>query len=486
MHISIKMKHKKEKMENINVKRSFFFRKFERVMILVFLLSFASCQLTKKYTKPEIDIADLYRVEQITNDTTTIADIPWREYFTDVNLVALIEEGIINNADMQIAETNILQAEANLRMARFAFFPTLGLAGQITNTTIGNDGKALNNNTSNISLGITSSWEIDVWGKLNRQSKSKYALFLKSYAYKNLVQTSLIANIATSYYSLLALDEQLQITIETIKLLEENVITMEALKDAGIQNAAAVEQSKALMINTKLSIFNLETAIHQMENSICILIGQKAGKITRSSIEQQSIPKYLQYGVPAQLLSKRPDVQQAELDFRSAFELTAAAQANFYPSITLNSGSMFGFAASGFTNLFSLESLMANIIAGLTQPIFNRGQLKANLKISQAQQDAALIIFKNTVLQAGQEVSDILFAYASSVKKNDLRLEQIESTQKAVEFTKELLTAGTANYTEVLNAEQNYLSAQLSQVSDKLEQLQCTVNLYRALGGGVE
>ena len=452
-------------------------------VILVFGLS--SCQVLNRYQTPEIKTEGLYR-DSPSSDTTTIADIPWKEYFTDSHLIALIEEGLEKNADLQMAVSSIRQAEANLTMARASYFPTVSLVGQITNTTTSDANKTLGYNSSSPALGIAASWELDIWGKLNRQSRSQYALFLKSHTYRNLVQSSLIATIATSYYSLLALDEQLRITTETVGLLEENVETMEALKTAGIQNAAAVEQSKALMLSTTLSIYDLESSIQQMENSISVLLGREPGAIERSAFDAQTVPGRLETGIPAQLLAKRPDVQQAELDFRSAFELTNAAQASFYPSVTLNSGSMIGFASSGFTNFFSLENLMANVIGGLTQPIFNRGQLTGNLKIAKAQQESALIAFKNTVLRAGQEVSDILFSYQSSVKKNDLREEQINATQKAVEYTQELLKADEANYTEVLTAEQNYLSAQLSQVGDKLEQLQYSVNLYRALGGGAE
>jgi NodT family efflux transporter outer membrane factor (OMF) lipoprotein len=373
-------------------------------------------------------------------------------------------------------------------MARSAYFPTVALTGQVTNTTTSSADKTLGYNSQNVSLGIAASWELDIWGKLNRQSRSKYALFLQSHSYRNLIQSSLIANIATSYYSLLALDEQLGITTETVRLLEENVETMMALKEAGMQNVneAAVEQSRALMLRTKLSIYDLESAIHQMENAISVMLGRESGTIERSSFEAQTVPTKLSTGVPAQLLARRPDVMQAELDFRSAFELTNAAQASFYPSITLNAGSMIGFVAPGFSNFFSSENLLANVIGGITQPIFNRGQLKGNLKIAEARQEAALITFENTVLRAGQEVSDILFSYESSVRKNSIRQEQVNSSQNAVEYTKELLIAGEANYTEVLTAEQNFLSAQLGEVTDKLEQLQYSVNLYRALGGGAE
>ncbi|MEA4915981.1 TolC family protein [Proteiniphilum sp.] len=455
--------------------------------IIFLFLGLSSCQVLNRYQTPEIDTSGLYR-ESHSDDTTTIADIPWREYFTDEYLIGLIEEGLQNNADLQVAVTGIRQAEAILNMARAAYFPTVSLTGQVTNTTRSDANKTLGYNSNNVTLGIAASWELDLWGKLNRQSKSKYALFLKSHSYRNLIQSSLIANIATSYYSLLALDEQLRITTETVKILEKNVETMMSLKEAWIQNVneAAVEQSRALMLRTKLSTYDLESAIRQLENGISVMLGRKPGTIERSSFNAQTVPVKLETGVPAQLLARRPDVMQAEMDFRSAFELTNAAQASFYPSVTLNAGSMIGLAAPGFTGFFSRENLLANVIGGLTQPIFNRGQLKGNLKIAKAQQEAALISFRNSVLRAGQEISDILFSYESSIRKNSIRQEQIISTQKAVEYTKELLIANEANYTEVLMAEQNYLSAQLSEVSDKLEQLQYSVNLYRALGGGAE
>ncbi|WP_294079421.1 efflux transporter outer membrane subunit [Proteiniphilum sp. UBA5384] len=459
--------------------------------IVLLFLGLSSCQVMNRYQTPEIDTSNLYRnnhSDSYSGDTTTIADIPWREYFTDTYLVGLIEEALEHNADLQVAVTTIRQAEASLNMARASYFPTVALTGQVTNTTTSNADKTLGYNSQNVSLGIAASWELDIWGKLNRQSRSKYALFLQSHSYRNLIQSSLIANIATSYYSLLALDEQLRITTETVGLLDENVETMMALKEAGMQNVneAAVEQSRALMLRTKLGIYDLESAIHQLENSISVMLGREPGTIERSAFEAQTVPAKLTTGIPAQLLARRPDVIQAELDFRSAFELTNAAQASFYPSVTLNAGSMIGFASSGFSHFFNSENLLANVIGGITQPIFNRGQLKGNLKIAKAQQEAALITFRNTLLRAGQEVSDILYSYESSVKKNSVRQEQVNSSQNAVEYTKELLIAGEANYTEVLTAEQNFLSAQLGEVTDKLEQLQYSVNLYRALGGGAE
>ncbi|MDR2954709.1 MAG: efflux transporter outer membrane subunit [Prevotella sp.] len=455
---------------------------------LIALIGLSSCQVTNKYKTPETNTEDLYG-EMTSTDTTTIANIPWKEYFADPYLVALVEEGIAKNFDLQIAYTRIQQAEASLSMAKAAYFPDVSLVGQ-ANHSRNSDGARgkdmLGYQSTNYSLGISASWELDIWGKLNRQSKAKYAQFLNSHAYKNLIQTSLVSNIATSYYSLLALDEKLAITEETVKLLEENVQTMEDLKDAGLQNGAAVEQSKTLLYSTQASIPDLESQIRQLENSISTMLGRKPGHITRSTIYDQQYPDQLEYGIPTQMLAKRPDVQQAELSFRSAFELKNAAQANFYPSITLSSGSI-GFGTNNtLSNFFKPENIFASIIGGLTQPIFAKKQLTGNLEIAKAQQQEALLIFEQTVLQAGQEVTDILFYYESSLKKNDTREKQIETCRNSVYFTQELLKAGDANYTEVLTAEQNLLSALLSKVNDRLEQLQSTVDLYRALGGGVE
>lgn len=461
---------------------------------LIASMGLPSCQLVNKYHTPEYDDQKLYRDATLT-DTSTIANIPWKEYFKDPILQALIDEGLDKNFDLQIAYSRIKQAEANLTMAHLAYFPDIALVGQVNQTRLSNanpitgqprERNSLAYHKEVYSLGIAASWEADIWGKINRQSRATYAQFLGSKAYRDLIQTSLIANIATSYYSLMALDDQLRITKETIVLLKESASTMQALKEAGMLNGAAVEQSLALLYGTEVNVPDLESQIKQIENSICTMLGRKPGSITRAALKDQSVPSELDYGIPMQMLARRPDVRQAELGFRSAFELTNVARASFYPSITLSTGSMIGYSGLSLAQFFKPENLIANILGGITQPIFARGQLVGQLKIRKAQQEEALLTFQKTVLGAGQEVSDILFKYYSSLSKNDNRQKQVNSLSTSVYFTQELLKAGEANYTEVLNSEQNLLQAQLGQVKDKLEQLQATVNLYRALGGGLK
>lgn len=472
----------------IHKKKKYGMKKAHILVIIIAVLALSSCQSYKNFSAPpEIDTKGIVRGISNNGDTITIADIPWKEYFTDPDLQVLIAEGLQQNIDLQIALSRIKQAEASLSISDGNRLPDVsaGFSVDHTRTSSGDNGRDILGYVSNSNkLGFSASWEIDLWGKLASRTKAEYARYLNSFEYKNLVQTGLIANITNGYYNLLALDKQLQITQQTIVLLKESAETMLALKESGQQNAAAVEQSRALLYNTQLSVPVLESRIREQENSICILLGRKPGTIKRAILDNQKVNANLNIGIPAQLLSYRPDVKQAELDVLAAYANTDAARSSFYPSLTITSAGL-GLASGGFSDLFSPRSMAANIAAGLTQPIFNRKQLKGNLKIAEAQQDEAVLNFSNAVLLAGQEVSDILFGYESSLKKNNFRERQINSLTNAVSYSEELLIAGEAIYTEVLSAQQNLLSAQLEQVNDKLEQLVYGVNLYKALGGGV-
>ena len=463
------------------------------VVLLGVILSIGltSCGVLNKnkYKSPEVDSADMFRGENPT-DTTTIANIPWREYFSDPALQALIDEGLTNNYDLRLAYNRIQQAEAGLYIAKSAYFPTVALGAQVTHTQ-----KSISNGKERVlgynggdqwALGFVVQWEADIWGKLNSKTKAQYANLVSTHAYRNLIQTSLVANIATTYYSLLALDEQLKITLETIELLKESTATMQAMMQAGLLNRAGVKQSEALLYSTQVSVPDLQMQINQLENSLSLLLGRKPGPITRTAIDNQSVPAELQVGIPAQMLAKRPDVLQAEMGFRYAFEMKNVAQRSLYPSLTLGSSSSVGFASNTLSQFFKPTNILANIVGGLTQPIFAGNQLRGQYKIAKAQQEEALLTFEQTVLTASQEVSNIMFTYETSLRKNEDRAKQVDALSLAVGDTKQLLKAGEANYTEVLQAEQSLLQAQLGQVSDKLEQLQASVNLYRALGGGIE
>jgi len=461
---------------------------------LIIPIVLGSCQMTNKYKSPVVDSENLFRNGN-PNDTTTIAAIPWREYFNDMYLQSYIDEALQNNFDMLIAAERIKQAEAVLGMARAAYFPDIALSAQVNQDRLSNaspttglpkDKNVLGYHKEVYSLGIVASWELDIWGKMNRQSKARFADMLNSYAGRNLVQTSLISNIANTYYALVALDEQLRVTNDMIKLMEENLKTTEALKEAGMANGAAVEQTKAALYSTRASVPDLENNILQLENAMCMMLGHSPEHILRSELAQQVIPAEMSYGVPAQMLARRPDVQQAELSFRSAFELTHAARASFYPSLNLTSG-MIGFSTvNGLKSFFKPENIFASIVGGLTQPLFARKQLTTQLKVAKADQQIALLSFEKAVLEAGHEVSDILSTYDAAVRKCESRNKEVEAQEKAVSYTRKLLLAGESTYLEVLSAQQGLLQAQTSQINDRLQQLQASSDLYRALGGGTE
>jgi HAE1 family hydrophobic/amphiphilic exporter-1 len=457
------------------------------IIVGLFSLSVSSCQVFTKYTSPKVDTEALYRNET-SSDTTTIATIPWSSYFTDASLKKLIDEGLRENFDLRTAYLRIQEAEAGLQVARAAYFPTAALTGQATHarTSLQNgDTKALGYGSEQFRLGVAVQWEADIWGKLSRQKRARYAQYQNSVEYKRLIQTSLVANIASTYYTLVALDEQLRITRATIGLLEESTSSMQAMMDAGMLNAAAVEQSRALLLATQVSVPNLEQSIYKLENALSIMLGRKGSAIERQSYALWEMPTdVLPFGVPAQMLALRPDVRAAEWQFRAAFELRYAAQASLYPSLTLSSGTMLGYGSTTLSDFFKPENLFGNFIGGLTQPIFAGRALRAQVTITKAQEEEALINFSKTVLTAAGEVSNILFTYEKALEKSIYRSAQTEALKKSVDYTRELLRAGEATYIEVLTAQQNYLNVQLATVNDNLEKMQAVIDLYRALGGG--
>jgi len=451
-----------------------------------FTLSLVAC-VTKKYERPAVNSNDLYR-DKTTTDTTTIADLPWKTLFADATLQALIQQGINENLDLKQAMERIKIAEATLLQNRAALLPSLTADLSVTDAKQSRaalnfpPGININTETQTYKAQLSTSWEADIWGKLSSAKKSAYASLLQSDAAKRAVQTQLIANIANSYYNLLALDKQLSITEQTVRIRQTDVETMKSLKEGAVVNGAAVVQSEANLYAAQVTLPDLKRSIRETENALSILLGKGPGKIDRSTLDQQMAYSDLQTGVSAQLLQNRPDVQAAEFAFRSAFENKNVAKAFFYPALTLTANG--GLSSLSLKNFFD-NSIFYNLIGGITQPIFNKGQNKARLKTAEAQQQIAFYSFQQTLLTGGQEVSNALFAYQTATEKETTRTMQIASLTKAVDYTKELLRFSSAtNYTDVLTSEQSLLAAQLNSINDRLQKLQSVVNLYRALGGG--
>jgi multidrug efflux system outer membrane protein len=462
--------------------------------IIKYILSIAvlicvslSCKVTKPFKDAGTVTNGLYRGQNNT-DTATMANLPWESLFADTILNGLIKEGLNDNLNLKTAIQKIAEAQAALGQTKAAFLPSLSGNATVTRSqqSVASlnlpAGFSINAATTSYQLGVSTSWEADIWGQLSSAKKAAYANLLGSDAAKRAVQTQLIADIANNYYNLLALDKQLEITRQTVQSRIKEVETMKALKDGDVVTGAAVVQSEANRYAAEVAIPDIKRSIRETENAIDLLLGRSPGPVNRAKLEDEKPIDNLQTGIPAQLLKNRPDVQQAQFAFRAAFETTNQARTYFYPAFTIT-------ASGGFTNLtlkdFFFNSVFYNIAAGLTQPIFNQGINKARLKTAQAQQMEALNNFQQTLLVAGQEVSNALYAYQTAVEKDTTRAKQIEALVKSVDYTEQLLRYSSAtNYTDVLTSEQALLAARLSAINDRLQQLQAIVNLYRALGGG--
>ncbi len=447
----------------------------------------SSCHIYKSYDRPEdITTAGLYRDtvaggDTLVADTANFGNLPWREVFTDPKLQALIEQALTSSPDIRTAALKVKEAQAPLLASKLAFIPALTLSPQGT-VSSWDKGKA----TQTYSLPVTASWQIDLFGQLLNLKRQAQATLEQTKAYEQNTRVQLIANTANLYYTLLMLDRQLEITEGTVEILKKNTETMEAMKESGIYNTteAAVEQSRAAYAQVQASLPDIRTSIREIENSLCLLLGEPAHAIERGILEEQQLPSDFSAGIPLQLLSNRPDVKAAEQALASAYYNTNVARSNFYPRITL-SGSA-GWTNSAGAAIVNPAKLLASAVASLTQPIFQNGANIAKLKIAKAQQEEAQIQFQTTLLNAGNEVSNALGQYQACSQKVEARNMEVNSAKNAADYTKELFNLGTSTYLEVLSAQQSYLSAQLSEVSDTFSRMQAVISLYQALGGGRE
>ena len=302
---------------------------------LLLIITMSSCKLYKHYERPEIDFVDsLYNRIPTANNYESIASLTWKELFADTLLQNLIEIGLKNNTDLEIARLKVEQAEATLKTSKLALFPSVSFSAQA----------GAKNEGFNYSLAPTASWEIDAFGKLHNTKKGAEAALAATEAYQQAVQTKLIATIADAYYTLLMLDEQLEISKRTLNTWEENIRTLSALKRAGKTNEAAVLQAKANKVNVEGSILTLQKQITVQENSLSALLGLVPQKLERNELSQQVFPDTLLMGLPLSSLINRPDVRQAEYKLVEAFYATNVARSYFYPSITLNGSAGWGIA----------------------------------------------------------------------------------------------------------------------------------------------
>lgn len=456
------------------------------IFIIALSVSLQSCFVTKDYKRPEDIVTDetKFRTENIKTDTTNLAKLSWKSLFEDDILQQHIEEALENNQDIRIALQQIQAANAYFKQGKAGYYPSLDLNASYThqelapNSQFGGFFSQVDQYEMNASL----SWEADIWGKIRSNKRAFQAQYLQTQAAHKAVKTELIANVAAAYFRLMALDEQIKTTEITIENRTNSLEVTKALKDAGNVTSVAVSQTKAQLHTAEAILLDLKNEARLLENTLSILLGKTPEQIERNAFDSQSINTELMSGVPSDLLENRPDVIQAEYQFINAFEMTNVARSNFYPSITISATS--GLQSLSLSNFISGNSIFATFIGGLTQPIFNRRQLKTEFEVAEVQQQQAYLNFEKTLNTAIKEVSDALLNYDNAQQKIIVKTNEYEAYQSAVEDSQELLKNGLATYLEVLTARENSLNTQLDLSNIKLTKYNAMVELYRSLGGG--
>lgn len=458
-------------------------------MFLPFLLH--SCFVAKEYERPEVSTNTLYRTEEDVQDDHTekdslsLSEISWEKLFSDPILQNYINQGLQNNFDIRIAAEAIKVSEASLKQAKANYLPDFNIGLNWTHQELGQNNQfvpLITRAFDQYELAGNLSWEADIWGRIKSTKRAMNADYLKTIALNQAVKTELIANIAATYFSLLSLDEQLKIAEKTLLNREYSIEVIQALKDAGTVNEVAVKQTEAQWYATQIIVEDLKINIMLFENTLSALLGKAPQKLQRNTFDEQVLKTDFNLGVPAQLLSKRPDVVAAEYELISKFELTNVARSNFYPALRLTASG--GFRSVIFQEWFSANSLFATLFAGLTQPLFNKRQIRTQQEIAVANKEVAFLRFESALINAGKEVSDALFLYQNETSKIKIREKQVESLKNAADYSDELLVYGMVNYLEVLVAKDAALNAELDFVKNKYQQFNAVIALYKALGGG--
>jgi multidrug efflux system outer membrane protein len=454
------------------------------------LVWIASCKVSKDVETPKDAVPVSFR--SATTDTGNIAGLKWSAFFTDATLKKMIDSAITNNYDMQIALKNIQQSEQLLKQARVALLPDLNLNigastnfpsknslnGSLTNQFLGTD--HIEDFTANLGL----SWEADLWGKVRNQKKSALAAYLQSTEARNLMYTTIVTNVAQGFYTLLMLDAQLEIARKNLALRENTLKMITLQRDAGQVTTLAVQQAQAQKLAASQLIEQLEQNSIIQENMLSILAGKVPDRIERNiSLNAITMDYAIAVGIPATMISRRPDVRIAELGLQIANAKVGVAKAGFYPALTITaSGGLNAFKSH---NWFTVPASLFGIAAGgLTQPVFHRRMVKTQYKIATIEREKSVIQFRQSVLNAVGEVSNALIKVEKITSQHSIAKERVTTLETATQNADLLFNNGMANYIEVITAQSNALQSELELIALKREQLSAVVELYRALGGG--
>jgi outer membrane protein, multidrug efflux system len=472
-----------------------------RFLFAITLLTLGGCKILHQPAPVEaVNVPTRYVGAANGADTTSLGEQPFSRLFTDPNLVALVDTALGQNLDLKIALQRIQVARANFGISQGVLLPqvdavvSVGLDrfSRYTVNGFGNfdptpgsveNGTSLPTPTPDFFVGIRASWEADIWGKLRNRRRAAYNRVLASQEGRNLIVTALVADVARLYYTLLAADAEREIIRDNIDLQTRAVELVEVQKQAGRVTELAVQQFRAQLLNTRSLEGQVRQRIIEAENALNVLLGRYPQAIARgASIRAQSLPASVLAGLPAQLVSRRPDIRQAERELEAANVDVAVAQAEFLPSLNLTP--YLGLNSFRPDLLLNPVSVVAGVLGSLAAPVFNRRLLKGNLLISEAQSREAYIAYQRAILTGVSEVVGSLRGLENYRAVADLKTEEVAVLRQAATTSDDLFAANYATYLEVITAQRNVLDAELALINTKQAQFTSLIDLYRALGGG--
>jgi multidrug efflux system outer membrane protein len=451
------------------------------------------CAVGPDYKRPAVDTPAAYRTSTADTNapvgTNSFADLGWWQVFQDPQLTAYIGEALTNNWDIQIAAARVLQAEGALRIARSQFMPTVGAGADWATTRTSETGPSgvpsgVNPQRDFGSVyGTMATYEVDLWGKIRRANEAARARYLATQDAQRTVRQTLVAEVATAYLDLLALDYELEIAQRTYQVRTNSLGLTSAREKGGVAAMQDVAQAKILVYGAEASIVDIQRQREQQENALCILLGRNPGSIQRGvGFTAQQVRPEVPAGLPASLLEHRPDLQTAEQQLVAANADIGQAKAAFYPQLTLTG--LYGFQSVALSDLFKSQSQTWQFGPAVSMPLFTGGRLRANLKITQAQYEEALATYQKTVQNAFREVADGLIAYQRTREFRARQEERTQANREATDLANIRYDGGVTSYLEVLYNEQELFTAELNLAQARLNELLSVVQLYRALGGG--
>ena len=460
----------------------------KKIVYIVLCAVMCSCGVYKKY-QPQNEAPDgLFgsgdSIAQAALDNSSIADISWREFFTDPLLQQLIDSALARNTDLASARLMVEQAQASLLAAKLAFLPSLSLYPQasISGQVFGSVGSSISSSYSyNVPLQLD--WNLGISGSLIVGKRKAQAVLEQAQASREATQANLISTVAQEYFQLLLLDKQLKILIETDSLWDISLETERALWENGKAYSTAVNQMESSNLNVKTQIIDTKRSILATENEICKLLRMTPRHIERAEWGAYELPERFGTGVPGTLLENRPDIKAADKSLAEAFYNTASARSQFFPLFNLSG--LIGWTNNGGV-IADPGTLLMRLAGSLLQPIFSQGKLIAQLKIAKYNQEDKLNQYVQTVIEAGNQVNEALADCQVAQDKDVLYKRQVEVLQDAYTGTHELMDAGKASYLEVLTAQESLLSAQLNEATNLYNGAIAKIGLYIALGGATK